>query len=196
MADLFNGGLTGFDVVIIAVIVISALMSLGRGLIREATSLISFVIGCIIAYYSQVLFTPSLEAIIPKGWPSPSFVAFCILVVVGFVAAYSVAAFIGARVSRLLHSAPEFGMLDRIAGAAFGAIRGALAIVLFVLLMEQVLPEEATPRFIADSRFFPYADASAGWLRENVPGFVDRAKDAVKAPVSGHTGASPRGDGI
>ena len=66
MADLFKGGLTAFDIVVLAIIVVSAVMSLGRGLIREASSVISFIIGGLAAYYALVLFEKPLAGILPQ----------------------------------------------------------------------------------------------------------------------------------
>lgn len=183
MADLFQGPWSTFDIIVAAVIVVSAVMSLGRGLIREAFSVIAFFVGFLAAYYGVRLFEPALSSVLPEGWPDIT--AAVILVVVGFLLAYGLAAFLGGRLSKLINASPEIGLLDRIAGAAFGVLRGALAIVVFILLMQQVLPEDATPAFIANSRFFPYADAAADWIRETLPGFVERARETIEAPVSG-----------
>lgn len=106
-----------------------------------------------------------------------------ILVVVGFIAAYSLAAFLGGRLNKLIHASPEIGVLDRIAGAVFGVFRGALAAILFVLLMQQVLPDNATPADIAKARVYPYLSGAAGWIRSTVPGFVKSATEAIKEPV-------------
>lgn len=183
MADLFSGPIGAFDVIVVAVIVVSAIMSLGRGLIREATSVISFIIGGLVAYYALVLFEEPVAAVLPKDWPSIAPAA--ILVVVGFLAAYSLAAFLGARVSKLIHSNPEIGLVDRLAGAVFGVARGLLAVILFILLMQQVLPDEATPQFVADSKSYELLSGAAEWIRDHVPGFVDRARDTIEQPVSG-----------
>lgn len=183
MTDLFQGPWSTFDIIVAAVIVVSAVMSLGRGLIREAFSVIAFFMGFLAAYYGVRLFEPALGAILPEAWPDIT--AAVILVVVGFLLAYGLAAFLGGRLSKLINASPEIGLLDRLAGAAFGVLRGALAIVVFILLMQQVLPEDATPAFIANSRFFPYADAAADWIRETLPGFVERARETIEAPVPG-----------
>ncbi len=182
MADLFSGPIGAFDVIVVAVIVVSAIMSLGRGLVREATSVISFIIGGLVAYYALVLFEKPLSGVIPESWPSITPAA--ILVVVGFLAAYSLAAFLGARVSRLIHSNPEIGLVDRLAGAVFGVARGCLAVILFILLMQQVLPDDATPRFVAESASYGILSGAAEWIRDHVPGFVERARDTIEAPVS------------
>jgi membrane protein required for colicin V production len=106
-----------------------------------------------------------------------------ILVVVGFLAAYSLAAFLGGRLSKLIHSSPEIGVVDRLAGAVFGVFRGALAAILFVLLMQQVLPDNATPGDIAKAGSYSYLSGAASWIRDVVPGFVQSATEAVRSPA-------------
>lgn len=181
--------MTWFDIVVLAVIVISAVMSLGRGLIREAFSVISFIIGGLAAFYALAFFEGPLKSIISPN--ADSMVPAAILVVVGFLVAYSLAAFVGGRLSKLIHASPEIGVVDRIAGAAFGIARGALAAVLFILLMQQVMTDNATPAPIAKAYTYPYLSGAAGWIRDTVPGFVQGATEAVRpqAPeTAGSTG--------
>jgi membrane protein required for colicin V production len=111
-------------------------------------------------------------------------------VVVGFLAAYSLAAFLGGRLSKLIHSSPEIGVVDRLAGAVFGIFRGALATILFVLLMQQVIPDNATPGDIAKSGSYPYLSGAASWIRDVVPGFVQSATEAVTTPAPETPGSS------
>jgi len=149
-----------FDVVIIALTIMSAVMSIGRGLIREAFSVISFTIGGLAAWLCLKFFEPPLKAMISPN--EPSVVPGAILVIIGFLVAYLLAAFLGGRLSKLIHSSPEIGALDRIAGAGFGLARGILAAILFVLLMHQVLPAGGEPDWVAKSYTYPYLNAAAG----------------------------------
>lgn len=181
MSTLFDGPIGAFDIIVLAIIVVSMVMSLGRGLIREASSVISFIIGGAAAWYAVKFLRAPLESIIPDSWPDIT--ASVVLVVVGFFAAYSLAAFVGGRLSRLIHSSPEIGLVDRMAGAAFGIARGLLAAVLFVLLMKQVLPEDATPTFVSRSRSYPVLEGIATWVESHFPGFVEKARDTVVAPT-------------
>jgi membrane protein required for colicin V production len=182
LSDLFDGNIQPFDIIVLAVIVVSAVMSLGRGLIREAFSVISFIIGGIAAYFAVVFLGEPLRSVLPAGWPAVA--GNSILVIVGFLVAYSLAAFLGGRLSRLIHSSPEIGVVDRLAGAIFGIIRGVVAAILFVLLMQQALPPESTPAFVAKAGSYPYLDVAASWIRDTVPGFVERATQTVPGPES------------
>ncbi|HEV7692623.1 MAG TPA: CvpA family protein, partial [Hyphomonadaceae bacterium] len=155
--------MTWFDGVVLALIVLSAVMSLGRGLIREAFSVMSFIIGGASALLCLMYLQAPLKSVIsPKD---ESMIPAIILVVVGFFVAYSLAAFLGGRLSKLIHSSPEIGVIDRIMGAVFGIFRGLLASILFVLLMQQILPENATPQPIAKSYSYPYLSGAASWIR-------------------------------
>lgn len=148
-----------FDVIIVGLTILSAVMSIGRGLIREAFSVVSFLIGGAAAYLCLRFFEPSLKSIISPH--EDSVIPAAILVVVGFLIAYLAAAFIGSRLSKLIHAAPEIGALDRIAGAAFGVARGIFAAILFVLLMHQVIRPGEEPPEIAKSQTYPYLNAAA-----------------------------------
>lgn len=168
---------TVFDVIVFVVIIISAIMSLSRGLVRETSSIISFSIGVVAAYMMLLLFRDIARSMTPESWPEMTGDA--ILVVFGFMIAYLLAAGIGGQLARWIHSSPEIGTLDRAAGAAFGAARGALAVVLFVMLMHMVIPQDSSPPFIAKSKTYPAANGAASWLMDNIPGFMQRAQDAI-----------------
>lgn len=160
-----------FDVVVIGLTLISAVMSIGRGLIREAFSVISFTIGGLAAWLCVRFFEPPLKSMISPN--EPSVVPAAILVVVGFLIAYSLAAFLGSRLSKLIHSSPEIGALDRIAGAFFGLARGILAAILFVLLMHQVVRTGEEPDWIAKSTTYPYLNIAAGWVGDGLTTVIE-----------------------
>lgn len=177
MSDLFEATLQPFDIIIVAVIVVSAVMSLGRGLIREAFSVVSFTFGLVAAFWAVRFAKPWLQALLPQSWGETP--ANLIAFGGGFLLVYSVAAYAGSRAAKLIHASPEIGALDRLAGAAFGALRGVLAAIFFILLMQEVLPDNATPTFVSKARSYEYLNIAASWIRDYVPGFVARASTVI-----------------
>lgn len=187
MSDLSQGPGLVFDLILLIVIIVSAVMSLGRGLIREASSILSFIVGGIVGFVFVRLLGGVVEPLFPDSWSDlvPAVVVFLI----GFIVAYSLAAFVGGRLSRLVHASPEIGLLDRLAGAGFGVARGVLAGVLFILLVQQVLPEESVPEQLTDSFSYEFLDAAASWIRNTIPGFVEKAGEAIGAQVDSVAGS-------
>ncbi len=175
MSELAETSITAFDIIVVAVLFISAVMSLSRGLMREASSVLAFVFGGFIAYFALITFRDTARDILPVG--DNTLIADALVVVIGFLAAYLLAGWVGTQLSKLIHASPEIGSLDRVAGAAFGAARGALAIILFVLLMHMMIPRDSTPGFIANSKLYPYADGAARWISSHLPGYIETAQD-------------------
>lgn len=173
-----------FDVVILVVILLSAVMSVGRGLIREAFSVASFVIGGLTAWLCIKFFREPLKSVISPN--EESILPAAILFIVGFLAAYGLAAFLGGRLSKLVHASPDIGALDRIAGAGFGAARGILAAVLFVLLMHQVVKPGEEPPEIAKSQSYPILNGAADFVGGGLTSVIEffTGPPATASPVS------------
>lgn len=160
-----------FDVVIVAVVLLSAIMSIGRGLIRETFSIIAFIIGGVSAYICIKLFEPSLKNVISPAEPSTA--PIIILFLAGFLVAYVIAAFFGARLSRLFNENPEIGWFDRMAGALLGVVKALVVCVLFVVLIHQVFRPGEEPPEIAKSQTYPLLDTAAGWIGGGLTGVIE-----------------------
>ena len=87
------------------------------------------------------------------------------------------------------HTGSDVAPPSATAGAAFGIARGILAGVLFVLLVQQVLPEESVPEQMTDAFSYPYLDGAASWIRNTIPGFVEKAGEAIAEPVDSIAGS-------
>lgn len=160
-----------FDVVVIAVILLSAVMSIGRGLIREIFSILAFIVGGLSAWLCINLGQEPLKKMISPDQPSvaPAFILF----LVGFLAAYVIAAFLGARLSRLFNESPEIGAFDRIAGALLGVVKGTVACIVFVVLLHQVVRPGEEPAEIAKSNTYPLLDAAANVVGGGLTGVIE-----------------------
>lgn len=160
-----------FDVVVLGVIVLSAVMSIGRGLIREIFSILAFIVGILVAWLCIRLGQAPLKQLISPN--APSVVPAVILFLVGFLVAYVAAAFLGARLSRLFNESPEIGAFDRISGALLGLVKGAVACIAFVVLLHQVVRPGEEPPEIAKSQTYPYLDGAANLIGGGLTGVIE-----------------------
>lgn len=149
------------DYVLIGVILVSALISLARGFVREAFSLAVWIL----AFWVSWSFFRELSLQLESVLASPTVrlgVAFALLMIATLV--------VGGLVNYLMIQLIErTGMTgtDRFIGMVFGVARGVLLIAVLVLLAGlTTLPQE---QWWNDSRLVPYFEELAFWLRDLLP---------------------------
>lgn len=120
--------MTWLDYAVIGVFAASLVLGAWRGLVREALS----ILGWVIAFLAANLFAGPLGPEMPQVIPSPELrVAAAYLVV--FVGALVAASLVALLLSKIV-KAVGLGGTDRMLGALFGAARGLLIVVAVALL--------------------------------------------------------------
>lgn len=148
------------DVVIPAIIVISALFSLVRGFVREALSLA----GWIAAFWVALTFSQALADAFFSGISAPSVrivVAFTLL----FVLTLIITAVINRFAAGLVKKTGLTGT-DRMIGMLFGIARGVVLVAMVVLLAG--LTPMAQDPWWQDSKLIGVFEELANWLRHTV----------------------------
>jgi membrane protein required for colicin V production len=120
--------MTGFDVVVLAVVFVSTLLAFAAGVIRELISLAAWIVGIVAA----VVYSGDVAAAFSRLDMTPAardVLAFALILIAVLIA--------GAIVARLLRGAVHavgLGSLDRLLGAVFGLARGLAVVIAFVLI--------------------------------------------------------------
>lgn len=155
--------MTLFDVAALLVLVVSALVGLARGVVRELVSLFAFGLAAMAA-----LFLLPITAPLARHMVHPSWAANAVAVAVIFLVAYVALRVMGSTVSAALHRQSTLGAMDRTVGLGFGIVRALVILGVFYLVFSAV-PSGFAPRWVSDGRLFPLARASGRALASIAP---------------------------
>jgi len=154
----------GVDYAILGILLISSFISLVRGFVKEALSLV----GWIVAFWVSLSFAVPLSKLFESSSDDPT-LRLIIAFVALFVLSLIVSSVINFFASRLVQRTGLTGT-DRFLGVIFGFLRGALLVSVLVLLTGlTTLPKED---WWDDSFLLFRFQAIAMWIRELLPGDV------------------------
>lgn len=152
------------DIVILALIALSAILSLFRGFVREAVALATWLVALMIS----MAFYEDLAAILSQWISTPSaqkVTAFAVL----FVCVLLLGAIVNYLAGRLVDKTGLTGT-DKMLGIVFGVARGGVIVAILVLLAGLTpLPQDP---WWQDSQFLGYFEEFAIWMRNYLPGDI------------------------
>lgn len=163
------------DICVLAVIGISALLALSRGLVKEVLSILSWV-GAVVAV---IFLLPRAEPIVGQYIKEPllaqiaSGIGIFILSLVVFGIANH---YLSANVR-----SSALGALDRSLGLVFGIVRGAVVVCVAYILMSFAMPNPASrPDVIREARTEPLVAEGATFLKSLLPAdVVDKGSSVI-----------------
>jgi len=151
------------DLLVIAILGVSALLGLSRGMVRELLGLGAWVLAGLAAFRFGPLLAPyARQAIDDPDIATPA--AYLGVFVVVLIALSLAANLVGrlARVSAL-------GGLDRTLGLVFGLARGA-AILIVAYIPLAWTPPDRWPEAVLQARTMPFIHQGAVWAAGKLPG--------------------------
>lgn len=158
--------MTTVDWIIAAVVLVSVLVGLLRGVTREIVSLAGWVLGLVLAYF----YAEPAGATLPLEPPVLRIAVGAVLILAGTLI---MAALLGALL-RALMAAARLSTLDRLLGAAFGLARAALVLGVAVLLAS------ATPvpgaGWWKESLLLPWVEAGVAFASPLLPESLARLR--------------------
>ena len=160
---LSNSPINVADLAILAILVISGLLALSRGFVKEVLSIAGWVIAAVAALELFPLLQPIIRRYVDQTLIADSIAAVGIFVVV-----LTVASFLSTAISRRVQRS-EIGVLDRSLGFLFGLFRGGVVIALAYLVLVQVLPNNEQPDWLRQARTMPAIKYSAEMLARLAP---------------------------
>lgn len=143
---------------IVVIVAISSLMSLQRGFIREALSLVTWVVAFVIAR----VFSGSLSVYLTDVIDSPA-----MRLIAAFAGLFIVTLIVGAVVGALIKAlvtATGLTTTDRVLGMGFGAVRGGLVVVVIIIVLK-LIPEIQNEVWWKQSVLIPHFLVFEDWTR-------------------------------
>ena len=166
--------LTAFDAIAIVIVIVSTLMALARGFLRELATLGAFVAALAAAYFANAYFNEPLSDMLPTA--SPEWLPTVILFIGTFLFIYVAVAWFGANLSKTIQGVDGVGLLDRVAGGVFGIARGAIVLVFFVYLLNLAMDKDQIPEFVSQAQTYPFIEAGADYLKARTPSTDETAR--------------------
>lgn len=151
------------DVAILAVLVLSALAGLARGLVREVLGVGAWVLALLAAWELFADAAPVMH----RHVADPNIAdgaAFLVVFVPTLIVLWVLARVVSGAVQR-----SAVGGLDRTLGLVFGLARGALIVVAAYILAGLAVPVEQWPPPVLRARLLPVAWQGAAWAATQVP---------------------------
>jgi membrane protein required for colicin V production len=137
------------DGVVIAVVLISALLAMFRGFVREVLSIAAWVAAAILAYLFYEDLLPYLSEYVDNRSIAVGLSAAGI-----FLVSLIVVSLITMKISDYVMDSPV-GVLDRLLGFAFGAARGLLLVVVAVIFFNWLVDEGNRPAWVTTALTYP-----------------------------------------
>ncbi|MDP9195735.1 MAG: CvpA family protein [Pseudomonadota bacterium] len=166
-----------FDLVIIAIVLVSAVLAFSRGFVHEILS----VSGWVAAYFGAREIGPLIESTtgsflesIPgarefvEEYMAWDMVVTILALVIAFAVILAICAIITHFISRSIRSS-ALNAVDRSLGAAFGIARGALLVSLMWLLATWIWKTDEQPVWMKEARTRTLLASGADFLRELAP---------------------------
>jgi membrane protein required for colicin V production len=149
------------DIAIVALIILSAVLSLFRGFVKEALALASWLV----ALWVAMIFYTDLAAVLEPWLGEPSIrniAAFTIL----FICVLLLGALVNYLISKLVIRTGLAGT-DRLLGTLFGLVRGVVIVAILVLFAGLTpMPQDS---WWQDSQLIGYFEELALWMRDYLP---------------------------
>jgi membrane protein required for colicin V production len=154
------------DYIILAILVISAVMGLVRGLLREAVAVITWFLAIVLAWYFADSLAAHLGGVL-AGSPLRIWAARVII----FVGILLLGGAVGVVLGHYVRVSMFAGM-DKFLGFVFGIVRGIVIVGAFTIAI-QALSMDQDPKW-KNSRLLPYAVGVADALRGIVGDKLER----------------------
>ncbi len=177
------------DLAVVGIVVISTILAVLRGFVRETLSIFSWAAAALATLY----FGPAATVLLRSHISTP--LAAPLIAYIGiFLVVLIVLSFASHRLSEAVRRS-RIGALDRSLGIPFGILRGLALVGFAYLAFSLLIPVRSQPPWLAHARFLPLIQGSSDALLALVPANY-RATATGSATTTSAARASAARDGV
>lgn len=178
--------ITLLDIIVLSVMLISGILAMVRGFLREVFSILSWAVAAGVTVYFYKSALP-----VVKQYISQDSAALAVTVALLFLGTLLIASIVTARISDLVLDS-RIGALDRTLGFAFGLARGLLLMVIALLFFNWLVPPEKQPPWVANAKSLPAITKAGEWLKAQLPDDPESTIfSKLKKPPAAEEGDTP-----
>ncbi|HEY4861788.1 MAG TPA: CvpA family protein, partial [Xanthobacteraceae bacterium] len=149
--------ITLLDIILIGVMLISAVLAMIRGFVREILSIAAWVIAALVTLYSFTKLLP-----LAKTYFNNDVVAYAVVLGGTFLGTLLVVSVITVRFSDMVLDS-RVGALDRTMGFLFGLARGLVIVVVAFLFFAWLVPDRSQPEWIRGAKSRVVLQGTGDW---------------------------------
>jgi len=155
--------ITLLDIILLAVMLISGLLAMIRGFMREILSIAAWGAAALVTLYAFGKLLPTA-----KTYFNNDTVASVVVVAGVFIGTLIVVSIITVRISdKILDS--RIGALDRTLGFLFGLARGLIIVVVAFIFFDWLVPQKSQPEAVKSAKSRVVLQSTGDWLKSLLP---------------------------
>jgi membrane protein required for colicin V production len=155
--------ITLLDIILLLVMLISGLLAMIRGFMREVLSIGAWIIAALVTLYGYSRLLP-----VAKSYFNSDMVAAGATVAGIFLITLLIVSVITVRISDMILDS-RVGALDRTLGFLFGLGRGLIIVVVAFLFFAWLVPDRSQPQWVRDAKSRVVLQSTGQWLISMLP---------------------------
>lgn len=155
------------DIGLLVVMLISGILAMIRGFMREVLSIAAWIIAAVATLYAYPRLLP-----LAKSYLNNDILAAIAVVAGTFLLTLLIVSIITVRISDMVLDS-RVGALDRTLGFLFGLGRGLLIVVVAFMFFSWLVPERSQPAWVANAKSRVVLQGTGDWLVSISPDFEE-----------------------
>jgi membrane protein required for colicin V production len=155
--------ITLLDLILLVVMLVSAMLAMIRGFMREVLSIAAWGIAAVATLYAYSRLLPTA-----KTYFQSDLVATAVVIGGVFLGTLLIVSIITVRISDMILDS-RVGALDRTLGFIFGLARGLVIVVVAFLFFAWLVPDKSQPDWVRNAKSRVVLQSTGDWLMALLP---------------------------